>query len=66
MSRESTQKHRFKEAKSHGKIKEKAGQSGGKRKSVAIEELRQGGGIAHFRERRVGETQKCVYPEEDF
>lgn len=38
---------------------------------VAIEELRQGGGIAHFRERerRVGEEQKkkkCVYPEEDF
>lgn len=47
------------------KEREKGGKSG---KVVATEELRQGGGIAHFTggERRVGEEQKCVYPEEDF
>ena len=37
------------------------------KRKVWLEELRQGGGTAHFRERDVSETkQKCVYPEEDF
>lgn len=35
---------------------------------LAVDELRQGGGIAHFRERETcrRRTKKCVYPEEDF